>query len=73
MPSTTAIFLMEGLDGVMSYAMGAVIQHAGDAYLGELRLCPFGIKVGKLLRTGPEQDLDLNALADHIPQDSLDR
>ena len=40
-------FLMEGLDGVMPNAMGAVIQNAGDAYLGELLLRRLGITGGK--------------------------
>jgi hypothetical protein len=66
-------FLMERLDWVVSNAMGTVIQNAGNAHLGKLLLCCLGITVGKMLGTGPDQNLDLNPLTHCVLQHSLDR
>ena len=55
----------------MQDAVGAVIEQAGHADLGELLLRRLGIAVGKLFVTGPDQDLDLDAFAGQIPQDRL--
>jgi hypothetical protein len=59
-------FLMQGLNGMMDYAVRTVIQYTGHAYLPELLLRLLRFIVQKQLGTVPDQCFHLDTLADGV-------